>query len=124
MSETPNPTPESRQSSRRWYDQDPLLTEVLELLRAYPADVHSQAEIFLKKIEEQIGTETLERFYELSKPQKTGGRWYDNDPIVARAIELLRVVPPAVQRQAATKFLESMQKQGLKPELLREGPSA
>jgi cell division protein FtsI/penicillin-binding protein 2 len=55
---------------RRWYEQDPLLVEVLELLRAYPADVREQAQIFLSKIEEQIGKDTLEKFYELSVPKK------------------------------------------------------
>ncbi len=109
---------------RRWYDQDPLLAEVLELLRAYPADVRAQAEIFLTKIEEQIGKDTLEKFYELSRPAKTGNRWYDQDPIVSRAVELLRVVPPAVQRQAATRFLESMKKQGLSPDLIKTDPSS
>jgi hypothetical protein len=106
-------------SIRRWYDQDPLLAEVLELLRAYPMDVRSQAEFFLKRIEEQVGPEALERFYALSKPSQTGNRWYDKDPVVSCAIELLRVVPPAIQRQAAERFLAAMQKQGLKPELLK-----
>jgi hypothetical protein len=73
------------QTSRRWYDQDPLLAEVLDLLRAYPAD---------------------------------------QDPVVFRAVELLRVVPPAVQRQAAERFLEAMKKQGLTPELLKSNPSS
>lgn len=107
------------QTSRRWYDQDPLLAEVLDLLRAYPTDFKAQAEVFLSKIEEQIGKETLEQFYALSKPPKTGDRWYDHDPVVFRAVELLRVVPPAVQRQAAERFLEAMKKQGLTPELLK-----
>lgn len=111
------------QSGRRWYEQDPLLLEVLELLRGYESDVRAQAEVFLAKIEEQIGKETLEQFYELSKPAKTGNRWYDHDPVVSKAVELLRVVPPPVQRQAAAKFMESMKKQGLTPELLKKGPT-
>lgn len=111
------------QTSRRWYDQDPLLAEVLELLRAYPDDFKAQAEGFLAKIEEQIGKETLEQFYALSKPPKTGNRWYDHDPVMFRAVELLRVVPPAVQRQAAERFLESMKKQGLTPEMLKSNPA-
>lgn len=120
MSETSQTT----ETFRRWYDQDPLLAEVLELLRSYPSDVRAQAEIFLKKIEEQIGKETLDKFYEMSKPHKTGNRWYDHDPVVSRAVELLRVVPPPVQRQAALKFMESMKKQGISPELLKEGPAS
>lgn len=115
MSEIPNPT----NTPRRWYDQDPLLAEVLELLRSYPNDVREQAQNFLAKIEEQIGKETLEKFFEMAQPEKTGNRWYDQDPVVSKAIELLRVVPPAVQRQAATRFLESMKKQGISPDLLK-----
>jgi len=115
MSESKRPA----NAPRRWYDQDPLLKEVLELLRAYPTDVREQAQTFLSKIEEQIGKDTLEKFYELSKAHKTGNRWYDADPTVSKAIELLRVVPPEVQRQAAMRFLESMKKHGLSPELLK-----
>jgi cell division protein FtsI/penicillin-binding protein 2 len=120
MSESKHPA----NSPRRWYDQDPLLTEVLDLLRDYPTDVREQAQTFLGKIEEQIGKETLEKFYELSKPEKTGNRWYDADPLVSKAIELLRVVPPEVQRQAAHRFLESMKKHGLSPELLKSDPAS
>ena len=120
MSETSDTTG----TPRRWYDQDPLLAEVLELLRSYPHDVREQAQNFLGKIEEQIGTETLEKFFELAKTDKTGNRWYDHDPVVSRAIELLRVVPPAVQRQAANRFLESMKKQGISPELLKVDPAS
>ena len=109
---------------RRWYDHDPLLAEVLELLRSYEADLREQAEVFLARIEEQIGKETLDKFYELAKPLKTGNRWYDADPVVSKAVELLRVVPPAVQRQAAMRFMESMKKQGLSPELLKNNPGA
>ena len=126
MSEVPQSDEAKASTSppRRWYDQDPLLMEVLELLRAYPTDVREQAQVFLGKIEEQIGKETLDKFYELSVPAKTGNRWYDQDPTVARAIELLRVVPPAVQRQAATRFLESMKKHGLSPDLLKPDPAS
>lgn len=111
-------------TTRRWYDQEPLLAEVLELLRAYPAEFKAQAEVFLGKIEEQIGKETLDQFYALSLPPKTGDRWYDSDPVIFRAIELLRVVPPAVQRQAAERFLESMKKHGLTPELLKSNQAS
>lgn len=104
---------------QRWYDQDPLLTEVLELLRAYHEDVREQATIFVSKIEAQIGPEALQTFYETSKPTKKGNRWYDDDPVLSRAIELLRVVPPEVQRQAAQRFLEAVKKQGLSAQLLK-----
>jgi hypothetical protein len=117
MSETPNQPSDA--SPRRWYDQDPLLGEVLELLRSYPNDVREQAQTFLVKIEEQIGKETLDQFYKVARSDKSGNRWYDHDPVVSKAVELLRVVPPAIQRQAAQRFLESMKKQGLSPEMLK-----
>lgn len=104
---------------RRWYDHDPRLIEVLDLLRSYQSDVREQAEVFLKKIEEQIGEDQVEAFYEKLKPEKFGNRWYDHDPVVSRAVELLRIVPPDAQRKAAEKFLESMKRQGISPELLK-----
>ena len=41
-----------KQEYRRWYEHDPLLLEVVELLKNYQDELRSQAEIFLKKIEE------------------------------------------------------------------------
>ncbi|MBY0450401.1 MAG: hypothetical protein K2X01_07245 [Cyanobacteria bacterium] len=107
-----SPTPQQPEF-KRWYDYDPVLIEVLDLLRAFQADVRSQAEVFIEKIEAQVGKEALDQFYAMSKPDKFGNRWYDQDPVVSRAVELLRVVPPEAQRQAALRFLEALKKQGL-----------
>ncbi len=98
---------------KRWYDHDPVLIEVLDLLRSFQSDVRAQAEVFLTKIETQVGKEALEEFYQVSRPKKFGNRWYDEDPVVSKAVELLRVVPPDAQRKAAMRFLESMKKQGI-----------
>lgn len=108
MSETPQ-----THIGKRWYDHDPVLLEVLDLLRSFKTDVRAQAEVFLQKIESQVGKEALEQFYQVSRPKQFGNRWYDEDPVVSRAVELLRVVPPDAQRRAAMRFLESMKKQGL-----------
>lgn len=116
-----NPSPS--QAPKRWYDQDPLLVEVLDLLRAYPNDVREQAQAFLSKIEEQIGKDALEGFYASLNPKQKGNRWYDHDPVISRAVELLRVVSPEIQRQAAQRFLDSMKKQGLSPDLLKSSDS-
>ena len=35
---------------KRWYDYDPLLLQVVDLLREYPDELKNQAEIFLKKV--------------------------------------------------------------------------
>jgi hypothetical protein len=101
---------------RRWYDFDPVLVEVLELLRTFKADVRAQAEVFVEKIESQVGKEAVDKFYAMSRPEQFGNRWYDHDPVVSKAIELLRVVPPDAQRQAAMRFLESLKKQGITKE--------
>jgi hypothetical protein len=109
---------------RRWYDHDPMLMEVLDLLKSFESDVREQAEIFLARIEEQIGKDKVEKLYAAAKPSQFGNRWYDKDPTVSRAVELLRIVPPDVQRQAAQKFLESMKMRGISPELLKQGTPA
>ena len=44
---------------KRWYDHDPLLLEVIELLRNYQTELRAQAEIFLQKIEEKVSKEWL-----------------------------------------------------------------
>lgn len=105
---------------QRWYDHDPVLLEVLDLLRSFQADVREQAQLFLDKIESQVGKDALEEFYEVSRPEKFGNRWYDKDPVVSRAVELLRVVPQDAQRKAAMKFIEAVKKQGLTKAVAKE----
>ncbi len=111
-------------SYQRWYDHDPVLLEVLDLLRSFKSDVRDQAQQFLEKIEGQVGKETLEEFYQVSRPKKFGNRWYDKDPVVSRAVELLRVVPPDAQRKAAMKFIESVKKHGMSKAVKEEQQDA
>jgi hypothetical protein len=108
----------------RWYDHDPQLLEVLEILRAFPDEVREQAEKFIAKIEGVVGPETLESL-KTHLPEHPKNRWYDQDPTVRMAIELLRVIPPEAQRQVAQQFLEAMRRRGLSANLLRpDVPSA
>jgi len=102
---------------KRWYDHDPVLLEVIELLRNYQDELMTQAEIFLKKIEEKVSKETIDSFYEMVKPIN-GSRWYDKNPVISKTVELLRVVPPDVQKQAAENFIHSLQEQGITPEMM------
>lgn len=111
-------TATSQAQHKRWYDYDPVLIEVLDLLRSFQTDVKAQAEEFLKKIESQVGKEALDEFYAISRPEKFGNRWYDKDPDISKAVELLRVVPPEAQRAAALKFLDAMKKQGISKSLV------
>ncbi len=103
---------------KRWYDHDPLLVEVMELLRNFKEDLREQAQVFLIKIEAQVGKDAVESFYKKVK-HVNGNRWYDNDPVLSRAVELLRIVPQEVQRKAAENFLESLKKQGITLDVLK-----
>ena len=44
---------------KRWYDHDPLLLEVIELLKNYQTELRAQAEVFLQKIEVKSGSSSL-----------------------------------------------------------------
>ncbi len=98
---------------KRWYDYDPLLLQVVELLREYPDELKNQAEIFLKKVEERVSKDAIDRFYSIVKPMIKGNRWYDHDPVLSLTIELLRVVPRDIQRQAANNFIQILQAHGV-----------
>lgn len=104
--------------ARRWYDHDPLLMEVLEIMRSFQEDVKVHAELFLEKLEGTIGVEAMEQFYLQARPAKFGQRWYDQDLSISKAVELLRVLPPAKQRETAQKFLEALKRQGLSSPML------
>jgi len=98
---------------KRWYDYDPLLLQVVELLREYPEELKAQAEVFLKKVEERVSKDAIDRFYSIVKPMIKGNRWYDKDPVLSLTIELLRVVPRDIQRQAANNFIRILQTHGV-----------
>jgi len=97
---------------KRWYDHDPLLLEVVNLLRNYQTELKAQAEVFLAKIEEKVSKDAMIRFYEMVKPEN-GTRWYDKDPVISMTVELLRVIPPDVQRQCAMHFINSLRSMGI-----------
>ncbi|MEI8128378.1 MAG: hypothetical protein WCG95_02060 [bacterium] len=97
---------------KRWYDHDPLLLEVVELLKNYPDELKAQAVLFLQKIEDKVSKDAIEKFYELVKPMN-GNRWYDNDPVISRTVELLRVVPPDIQKSCAKHFIAALNESGV-----------
>jgi hypothetical protein len=109
-----------QQKFKRWYDHDPLLLEVIDMLRFFRDELRCQAEVFLEKIEAQVEPELVDKFYKAVKVYDDGNRWYDRDPLLSKTIELLRVVPPEAQRKAAASFLDAMEEQGITPEVLRE----
>lgn len=105
-------------SYQRWYDHDPALVEAIEVLRQFETELKSQAEVFLDRLKETVGEEAIENFYTeilASRGDKMGRRWYDNDPTLSKAIELLRVAPPEAQKQIAQTFLSGLRDQGIVP---------
>jgi len=98
---------------KRWYDHDPLLLEVIELLRNYQTELRAQAEIFLQKVEEKVSKETIDKFYAMVKPVNANNRWYDKDPVISKTIEILRIVPPDAQRVCAQNFIKALKEIGI-----------
>lgn len=95
---------------RRWYDRDPILSEALELLRLSPEKTKEEAANFMIQLQEQVAADVIDRVYDIMQTyQGTGNRWYDNDPVVMRGIELLREAPPKIQRVAALKLLLALE---------------
>lgn len=101
---------------KRWYDHDPLLLEVVELLRNYQTELRAQAEIFLQKVEEYVSKETIDAFYARVKAVNQNSRWYDKDPVISKTIEILRVIPPEAQRMCAQNFIKALKEIGVEYE--------
>ncbi len=98
------------ESKRRWYDSDPILKEALELLRLQTDDKKTAAADFIISLQEQVAQDVIERIYEITQEfAGKGNRWYDADPVMLKAVELLRAAPPQTQRVAALKLLLAME---------------
>lgn len=104
---------------RRWYDKDPVLKEALELLRLQTDDTKAEAADYILTLQEQVAADVIEHLYEtIEKYQGKGNRWYDKDPVMMKAIEILRLAPPKVQRIAALKLLLALEQKST--EILNE----
>lgn len=96
--------------ARRWYDKDPVLKEALELLRLQTDETKAEAADYILTLQEQVAADVIEHLYEtIALYQGKGNRWYDNDPVMMKAIEMLRLAPPKVQRIAALKLLLALE---------------
>ena len=101
---------EKKPQQRRWYDKDPVLKEALELLRLAPGDKRDAAAEFVIQLQEQVAAEVIEKVHDIMcEYHGKGKRWHDNDPIVMKAIELLRVAPKKTQKEAALKLLTALE---------------
>ena len=95
---------------KRWYDRDPILKEALELLRLSTDEQKEQAKDFMLKLQENVAQDVIERIYEIVQQfSGKGNRWYDADPVMLKAVELLRLAPPETQRKAALKLLTAIE---------------
>ena len=100
--------------NNRWYDSDPILKEALELLRLQPDDTKSEATEFLLKLQEQVAGEVIAHVSDImSTYQGKGNRWYDNDPMMLKGVELLRNAPASIQRVAALKLLVALEQKSV-----------
>lgn len=100
--------------NRRWYDNDPILREALDLLRMQPEDKQVMACDYLIDLQEKVAKEVIEHISELvTQYSETGNRWYDKDPTLLKSLELLRLAPPKTQRIAALKLLLALEKQDI-----------
>ena len=94
---------------------------ILELAEKYgielPTKYHASADTtkteaaeFMLQLQEQVAGEVIEHVYEIINTyQGKGNRWYDSDPMMLKAVELLRNAPPKVQRVAALKLLIALE---------------
>ncbi len=98
---------------KRWYDHDPLMLKVINILKDYQDELKVQAEIFLETVEKKVSKEAIDKFYNLTKQLNGGSRWYDKDPVISKTIELLRVVPQDIQRQTAQIFIDTLKNNGI-----------
>lgn len=95
---------------RRWYDNDPVLKEALELLSLQPDEKKTAAADFIISLQEQVAKDVIDRIYELTTQYANkGNRWYDNDPVMIKAMELLKAAPASTQRVAALKLLKAIE---------------
>lgn len=101
------------QEFKRWYDHDPKLLKVINILKDYQTELKEQAEIFLESIEKKVSKEAIDKYYQMVKPINGGSRWYDKDPIISKTVELLRVVPQEVQQKVADDFIEALRVNGI-----------
>ena len=97
---------------KRWYDHDPKLLEVIELLKNYPNEHHEHPKLNLHKLAQKVSAEAIDNLYDMVKTVN-GNRWYDKDPVISKTVEILRVVPPDVQAACADRFIQALKEMGI-----------
>lgn len=95
--------------ARRWYDADPILLEVINLMSMAPTEAKQYASKLIAGVEKQVPAEVLASVYEqMENPDRPKNRWYDTDETLVKAVELLKLLPHEAQRAAAMQFIEAL----------------
>ncbi len=104
---------QNKNQGRRWYDKDPVLKEALELLEQSTDEQKNEAKDYMLGLQEKVAADVIERVYEIvTQYQGRGNRWYDNDPVMIKAVEMLRHADSKTQRAAAHKLLLALKNNG------------
>ena len=117
-----NPASQSNhQKVRRWYDTDPVLLEVLNFMELAPKQAEAYAKNLIAGVEKHAPAKALKEVYQsFEDPNRPQNRWYDESPTLAKAIELLKIMPPETQRLAAMQFIEATQSDPVTYAILKE----
>ena len=90
---------------RRWYDNDPVLKEALELLSMATDEEKGDAAQFLLNLQNEVAKDVIESLYEQIKDyQENGNRWYDLNSTVRTAINMLENCPFSTQKAIAKEM--------------------
>lgn len=90
---------------RRWYDQDPLLSKSMKILKESSDDFQIKMAINLIKIiiEHHIDDDQFKSINDImmavrnGRIEKGNARWYDADNTLSTAISMLESCPPDMQ---------------------------
>jgi hypothetical protein len=117
-----NASPEpSSQQVRRWYDTDPVLLEVLNFMELAPKQAERYAQNLIAGVEKNAPAKALQDVYaSFENPNRPKNRWYDENPTLFKAIELLKMMPPETQRLAAMQFIEATKSDPITYAILKE----
>jgi hypothetical protein len=116
-----NASPNTTQKVRRWYDTDPVLLEVLNFMELAPKEAEAYAKNLIAGVEKHAPSKALEEVYaSFEDPKRPQNRWYDENPTLSKAIELLKMMPPETQRLAAMQFIEATKSDPITYAILKE----
>jgi hypothetical protein len=121
MMNTPASPEPSSQQVRRWYDTDPVLLEVLNFMELAPKQAERYARNLIAGVEKNAPAKALQDVYaSFENPNRPKNRWYDENPTLFKAIELLKMMPPETQRLAAMQFIEATKSDPITYAILKE----